>query len=729
MDAISSSSQAFDFTNGGFTKEGYDDGDAEIPAVDSFANHSNPTTELLPSHQLASRSICNGGRITKKKKRAVGDVSGSSCSSHSTSSKQKGLLLSRKRRIPKVVVGGSGRCERDLEALGLPLGMSIAAVVAQNLRMGHKKKHPASRSSPSSAATPAVPSNAADYLGSDEGNWSVNLDPDEESRHKPIVSLIEDPNAKQRHLRNAIEFAHFYANLLYEVSNDGKGCLAKVEELVTVMQKEEEELVPVMQKEKDCAVKNISEAARQWKLKRVVLDRKNAEDRISVDHLSMICTSAVRESLANVFGDRFDCFTRSFEKSFRSTLRTLRLLNEASMSMGDLLSNSSIENHSSEVASPTSLNKKECPSSNSGINDCHSEAILPSGNQEPFRTVEETPENMKMDPMNLELTLHGQINQQMACVFPRRLGSGINPSMMLSTFEKSVMEQARSNDLKTFEIGLVMKRLQLKESQLALNSDSNLLERVKISMGISKASFRNEKFKNQLEDTRHAELLTKCVDCLVAGLLIMSASLVYGAYIYSYQRITEATASCSSSRKETKSWWIPNTVSSFNSGLHTLRCQALVVTRMLFGVLMILAIACLLLQRSGASKQTMPVTFILLLLGIVCGLMGKLCVETLGGNGSHWLFYWEVLCLLHFIANICTSTLFLILHGHVSASQGAEGNAMFPYWIRRFLFYGIMLLFLPLSCGLFPFASPSDWREHFSLLLADTLLSIRGIEA
>ncbi|CAI0549437.1 unnamed protein product [Linum tenue] len=51
-----------------------------------------------------------------------------------------------------------------------------------------------------------------------------------------MASIIDDPNAKQRHLRNAIdsarkavelspnsiEFSHFYANLLYEVANDGK---------------------------------------------------------------------------------------------------------------------------------------------------------------------------------------------------------------------------------------------------------------------------------------------------------------------------------------------------------------------------------------------------------------------------------------------------------------------------------------------------------------------------
>ncbi|CAH1443045.1 unnamed protein product [Lactuca virosa] len=51
-----------------------------------------------------------------------------------------------------------------------------------------------------------------------------------------VASIIDDPNAKQRHLKNAIdsakkavmlspssiEFAHFYANLLYESANEGK---------------------------------------------------------------------------------------------------------------------------------------------------------------------------------------------------------------------------------------------------------------------------------------------------------------------------------------------------------------------------------------------------------------------------------------------------------------------------------------------------------------------------
>jgi hypothetical protein len=140
---------------------------------------------------------------------------------------------------------------------------------------------------------------------------------------------------------------------------------------------------------------------------------------------------------------------------------------------------------------------------------------------------------------------------------------------------------------------------------------------------------------------------------------------------------------------------------------------------MLFGVLMIVTIAFLLLQRSATAKQ-MPVTFMLLLLGVACGLAGKLCVDTLGGSGYHWLLFWETLCLLHFISNVCTSALFLILHGPVNVSQGTKGT-IFPYWIRQFLFYVILLLFLPLFCGLMPFASLGEWKD---LLVRDSLFTV-----
>lgn len=162
-------------------------------------------------------------------------------------------------------------------------------------------------------------------------------------------------------------------------------------------------------------------------------------------------------------------------------------------------------------------------------------------------------------------------------------------------------------------------------------------------------------------------------------------------------------------------------MASLNSGLHILRCQVQVMSRMAFGVIMILAIAYLLLQRSATSNQAMPVTFIVLLLGCTCGLAGKLCIDTLGGSGLHWLMFWETLCLLHLFANIFTSALFLILHGPVEVSQGKNRCTILPYWIRRAAFYTILLLFLPLLCGLIPFAGVGEWKDHFSLLVTDMI--------
>lgn len=169
---------------------------------------------------------------------------------------------------------------------------------------------------------------------------------------------------------------------------------------------------------------------------------------------------------------------------------------------------------------------------------------------------------------------------------------------------------------------------------------------------------------------------------------------------------------------------MPNRVSSFSSGLHTIKCQVQVMSRLIFGFLMILVITYLLLQRSATSRQTMPITFILLLLGAACGFAGKLCVETLGGSGYYWLICWEILCSLHFFANVCTSLLFLILHGPVDISQGMKGKTVFPYWARRSIFYSTLLLFLPLVCGLVPFATLHEWKDHFLVLIQDSESSI-----
>ncbi|KAI3866200.1 hypothetical protein MKX03_014926 [Papaver bracteatum] len=457
-----------------------------------------------------------------------------------------------------------------------------------------------------------------------------------------------------------------------------------------------------------------------------VLDKKTtAGERIQADHLSQICTEALKESLAKVYGNRFDSFVRNFEASFETTLRTLRMIDTTfSEKVKDPLVHSRIKDYISEVAQPALSEEQVRPLSRSSVRSHHSDAVPSTcGVHEPsFSSFEERNDESSNDSINQDLILHRQINQQLSSISQNSLvshRSGKN-QCMLSTFEKSVEEHARSNDLKSFEIGLKMKELQLKEEKLSVSYDSNRLEKCKLSMGISKATFRAEKFKTQLEDARHAELLKKCIDCLVAGLFIMSACLMYGAYIYSYQRITEITASCTMPPKESTSWWMPKQVSSINSGLHTLRCQIEVISRMMFGILMILVIGYLLLQRSSSSKQTMPITIIVMLLAVACGFMGKFCVDTLGGSGFLWLLYWEVLCTVHFFANICTSVLFILLYGPVPVSSGTNINTKPPYWIRRFLFYAVILS-VPVLCGLMPFAGPREWIDHFFSRVRDAL--------
>ncbi|XP_027338685.1 protein CPR-5 [Abrus precatorius] len=450
-------------------------------------------------------------------------------------------------------------------------------------------------------------------------------------------------------------------------------------------------------------------------LAQVLYRRNAAAESMSPSDLSMMCTSAIKESLASVFGDKLDGLTKNFEQSFGSTLSTLQLIYESSKgNVGNEFNNTKMEIPGSKLTH----DKGEC-SGDIVMEDGHSEHLSHTEIQDQSISREEVRDNFHLDPVSRDITLDRQSNQMVGFSPTSSLFGSNNP--MIGTFEKSIVEQCRSNDLKTVELGLTMRRLKLKETALALNFDLNNLERSKLAMGLSKASFKAEKFKTQLEDTRHGELKKKCIDCLIAGLLIMSFSLLYGAYVYSYERIAEATESCTPSTQESTSWWTPKYVISFNSRFHILWCQVQVMSRMVFGVLMILAVVYLLMQRSttSSSSQTMPVTFILLMLGLVCGYCGKLCIDTLGGSGNVWLLYWEILCLLHFLSVGWTSVLYSILHGPVTESQTSKDNTIFQYWIRRFLFYATLLVFLPLFCGLMPFASIGQWKDHFMLKVSD----------
>ncbi|CAL5204251.1 unnamed protein product [Lathyrus oleraceus] len=451
----------------------------------------------------------------------------------------------------------------------------------------------------------------------------------------------------------------------------------------------------------------------------VLYRRDAAADSMSPSHLSSICTSAINESLSSVFGDKLDGLTKNFEQSFDSTLSTLRLIYESTISNeGNKLNNMRLEIPNSKLNNmrleiPNSkLNTGDC-SGNIVMEDCQSEPLSHEHAENIDQSIssEEFRDDFHMESVTHDLALHGQSNQ-MVCFSPTSSGAVVN-NPVISSFEKSVVEQCRSNDLKTVEIGLTRQKLKLKEIDLALRYDLNDLERSKLAMEVSKSSFKTEKFKSQLEDTRYGELNKKCIDCLIAGLFIMSASLFYGAYVYNFEQFIEAAELCAP-EEESYSWFTPKSVAWFNSSVHVFICRVGVVSRMVFGFLMIIVVAYLLFQRASTlSSQTMPVTFILLMLCIGCGYCGKLCIDTLGGSGNVWLLYWEILCLLHF-ASICwTSALYRILHGPIDVMQTKKGNTIFRYWIRRLLFYVILLVVLPLCCGLMPFASLAQWKDHF----------------
>ncbi|KAL9241484.1 hypothetical protein vseg_015594 [Gypsophila vaccaria] len=449
-----------------------------------------------------------------------------------------------------------------------------------------------------------------------------------------------------------------------------------------------------------------------------VLERKDLlSHSTSVDYLSTICTSAVRESLTNVFGEKFDAFAMNFEKSFESTLSTIRLIRNSEIdSGGNQVGNSKVSNcHPDNIPAISSI-KGVCSSRSVDITEHCTESVNHVvGASENFEANEDTDDCVAPQSPNQEFPMQGLVSWQLA----RSNQSNFSNNLVLSTIEKSVSEQTRANELKSMEIGLIRRKLQLKETQLALDSDSNYLERCKLSLGVSKTSFKVEKFKTQLEETKHGELLKTCADFLVTGIIIMSCCLCSGVYAFSYDNLRQLTKSCQPS-EATNSWWKP--MASFNSGWQTLSCQVQVYSRMIFGGLMIGAIVVLLVQRSHMASQGMPVTLLLLVLGGLCGLVGKICVDTLGGDGYTWLIFWEALCMVHFFAIIFNPVLYSLLYGAVQVNQGMKYRTIFPFWLRR-VYFRLFLILLPVCCGLLPFGSASTWWEdHISIWIKNRWL-------
>ncbi|XP_066328571.1 protein CPR-5-like [Miscanthus floridulus] len=347
-----------------------------------------------------------------------------------------------------------------------------------------------------------------------------------------------------------------------------------------------------------------------------VLNRcSGSEGRLGPDVLSKMCTSAVKESLTNIYGDKFQSFMSNFEKAFGSTLRTIHLINETPVYEQDMAQCSYKDGNS--VPDEIKL----------GGADSLPEIKL--GGADSQSQIHDVQADMPPSSMNNQIVLHTGVNHQLVHLTRSRSNPEIDQHI-LSVFERSLNEQARSNELKELVIGLTMRKLQLSRSQLALSSDSHMLEKIKVRMGFQKASFKEKKFKTEMEDTKHAELFRKLIDMLLTAVVLMSVCFGYGTCIYSYQRITAATSACAAISREYTSWWMPSSVSAFNSGLLLFKCHVIAATRIFFGILMLLLIGWLIFQRSTMTGPNMPLTFNVMILGVLCGYFGSRCLWLLG---------------------------------------------------------------------------------------------------
>jgi hypothetical protein len=226
--------------------------------------------------------------------------------------------------------------------------------------------------------------------------------------------------------------------------------------------------------------------------------------------------------MLKIYGDRFESFMRNFEKSFGSTLWTLHLINETPVCQQDI---------------------PQCCYRDS---DSISETKLDGADS--LSQIHDVQKDISLNSMDGQIIVHSGVNQQLVHL-TRSRSTPETEQHILSVFERSLNEQARSNGLKELEIGLTMRKLQLKKSRLDLSSDAHMLEKVKVSMGFEKASFKKEEFKTQMEDSRHAELLRKLIDMHLTAVILMSVCFGCGTYTYSYQRITAVTAACAAASR------------------------------------------------------------------------------------------------------------------------------------------------------------------------------------
>eukprot|EP00250_Pteridium_aquilinum_P014415 c21973_g2_i1 orf=522-3224(-) len=279
----------------------------------------------------------------------------------------------------------------------------------------------------------------------------------------------------------------------------------------------------------------------------------------------------------------------------------------------------------------------------------------------------------------------------------------------LKFYERHVHAQERHNQIKFVELKQLMKQQILEEEKIQLTYAANGLMRENIALGRSKATFRENKVLEKQATTAYMSFSITCADELAAGLFVMLASLVYSVRRYSFELLNGLVSTCQPSAKEPRRSlgfhidWFYNSLDSLAGKLQAFMCHIAVTGRILVGSILVGVVAWSLLRRSVTnSSQAMPATILIIVLGGICGFVGKVSVDSLGGCGNRWWVVWGAFCLLHALINCLTPSFYKLLHGSPTSCKARFG---LPFWIRRLAFHFTLVLGLPVLAGLLPFGS------------------------
>ncbi|MCO5553416.1 hypothetical protein L7F22_006937 [Adiantum nelumboides] len=282
-------------------------------------------------------------------------------------------------------------------------------------------------------------------------------------------------------------------------------------------------------------------------------------------------------------------------------------------------------------------------------------------------------------------------------------------TVFLRFYERHVQAQEQHNKFKHMKLQQLVKQQNLDEEKVQLASAANELMRENINLDRSKACFKENRVLEQQIKAAHANFCTTCADELAAGLCVMLATLVYSVRMYSVALLNDLVSMCQPAVKESRRSmgihidWFYNSLDSFAGRLQAIVCQLTVTGRILIGSILVGVVAQSLLRRSVTnSSQAMPATILIIVLGGLCGFIGKVSVDSLGGSGNRWWIVWGTFCLLHALVNCFTPSIYRLLHGSPTRPKFKLGP---PFWLRRLAFHSTLVLFLPVLAGLLPFGT------------------------